>query len=83
VSFSGYGAMGKNRFLALRALLFVLLCVLCLDSTQTFVEQTNQNAGQGLIDMSIEELMEIPVICNSDNILHPVTEAIVCEIERA
>jgi len=73
--FTGYEAMGvKKGPLISRGLLILLLCVLCLDSTQTLWEQTKQDTGRELIDMSIEELMEVPVICDSDSILNPFTE---------
>ncbi len=66
--------MGNKGLLISRTLLLVLLCALCLDSTQTFLEQTQQDTGRELIDMSIEELMEVPVMCDSDTTLNPITE---------
>jgi hypothetical protein len=65
---------GKKGFLISRILLILLLCALCLDSTQKLREQTEQDTGPELIDMSIEELMEVPVMCDSDNTLNPITE---------
>jgi hypothetical protein len=67
--------MGKKRGLLIsRVFIILLLCALCLDSTQTLLERTEQDTGRELIDMSIEELMEVHVMCNSDNTSNPVTE---------
>jgi hypothetical protein len=65
---------GKKGILISRVLLVLLLCALCLDITQTPREQTEQKPGQELIDMSIEELMEVPVMCDSDDTSNPLTE---------
>jgi hypothetical protein len=71
---------GQRGLLISRVLLALILCALCLDSTQTIreqtiPEQTEQNTGRELIDMSIEELMDIPVMCDSDSTSNPVTES--------
>jgi hypothetical protein len=73
----------KKNLLLSRVLLVLLLCALCLDGTKTLREQTEQDTGRGLIDMSIEELMEIQVICDSDSILGPVTETALRETGHA
>ena len=70
---------GQKGSLISRVLLVLLLCALCLDSTQTIreqtiTEQTEQTTVRELIDMSIEELMEVPVMCDSDTTLNPITE---------
>jgi hypothetical protein len=65
---------GKKSILISKALLILLLCALCLDSTQTPREQTETDTVRELIDMSIEELMEVPVMCDSDSTLNLITE---------
>ena len=65
---------GRKEPLISRVLFVLLLCALCLYNVQTPREQTEQETGRQLIDMSIEELMEVPVMCDSDSTLNPVTE---------
>lgn len=68
----GYEAVGgKKGILISRGLLILLLCALCLDNTQVPQEQTKPSEMRELIEMSIEELMEIPVTCDSSTKLHP------------
>ena len=64
---------GKKGLLISRVFFILLLCALCLDSTQTLREQKVRGAGRELIDMSIEELMEVPVTCDSDSTSNPIT----------
>lgn len=48
-----------------RLLVIVLLFVLCLDGRQTLEEQADRE--HGLIDMSLEELMEVQIMCDSES----------------
>lgn len=76
----GYKSLGvKKGLLISRILLVLILCALCFDRAQiirekTIPQHTGQNTIRELIDMSIEELMEVPVMCDSDTTLKPVTE---------
>ena len=73
----------KKAFFISRILFLLLLCALCLDSTQMPLEQAEQGRGRELIDMSIEELMEVPVTCDSDSTPKPITETALRGIEHA
>ncbi|MFA5422798.1 MAG: hypothetical protein WC374_02965 [Phycisphaerae bacterium] len=48
-----------------KLLFIVMLCVLCLDSKQTYNEKASQKCP--LIDMSLEELMEVQIMCDSES----------------